>query len=893
MDPVRTLLEWMRRVWGTVGTQRRDADMEEELRLHAELARQRGLHSGGVAQAMDAMRDQRGLPWLEDLVGDLRYACRLLRRTPAFTSVAILSLAIGIGANAAIFNLLNAIVLRPLPVADPQGLVQLVYTFPTDQLENWNSYFGYPQLDRFRAESRTLSGIFGGTSVGRVNLAFAGQSGLAICDAYTANLFSVLGLRPELGRFFNDDEDRDDASVAVISDSYWRARFGADASIVGRSVTIDQLPFTVIGVAPAGFRSLLVGGSRDVWVPLHALSRIKPNPKRWSEPFTSWLTIVGRLQDGITKRRAESELDVIYRRLAAEQLAASDRQSSEFERKMVRESHLLLHGAATGVTSGLRHTYETPLKLLLVVAGITLLIACANVASLMLARASHRRHEFALRMALGSGRTRIVRQLLTESLLLAAGGGLAALAVAWWGGAELVRMVSTGDNPLPLDVRPDWRVFVFTAVVALVSGVLFGLAPAIRGTRVDPGPSVKASGRGSLGGPRRLDHVLVAAQVTLSIVLVSGAAMFTRSLQKLRSVDVGYDRANILMFSTDAGLGGYSKDRAAALYKLVLEKLSPLPGVQSATASVVRPVDDAFYLVDQVNSIDGRQLADRDHIKVAWNSVAPGYFSTLGIPLLIGRDFDSNRDACAFMCIVINESLARKAFPGQNPLGHRLSDAEIIGVVKDSRYNGIQDPPRPVIYRPLFQPTGVFNTAAWINGGVSFELRYRAESGLIEEARQAMASVDPGLPIFRIKTLQSQTNDSLLRERLLVVLSNGFGGLALVLACLGLYGLMAYAVARRTAEIGVRMALGASRRAIVRLVVSGSLGLVVSGAVVGVPLSVWTSRFARSLLFEVTPTEPVLIAVPVAMMFIIAGIACYVPARRAARVDPVVALRCE
>ena len=890
---MRTLLEWVRRLRGTISKDRRDADMEEELRLHAELAREHGRHNDGVVQAMDAMRDQRGLPWLEDLARDLRYALRLLRRTPAFTSVAVLSLAIGIGANAAIFNLLNAIVLRPLPVAHPQNLVQLVYTFPTDQPTNWNSYFGYPQLDRFRAESRTLSGIFGGTSLGRVNVASGGQSGLAICDAYTANLFSVLGLRPELGRFFNDDEDHDDAAVAVISDGYWRERFGTDASIVGQSITIDQLPFTVIGVAPAGFRGLQVGSSRDLWVPLHALSRIKPSPKRWSEPFTSWLTIVGRLRDDVTEQQAQSELDVIYRRLAAEQLAALDRPSSEFDRKMVRESHLLLHDAATGVTSGLRHTYETPLKLLLVVAGITLLIACANVASLMLARASHRRHEFALRMALGSGRSRIARQLLTESLLLAAAGGLAALAVAWWGGAELVRMVSTGEAPLPLDVRPDVRVFVFTAAVALVSGVLFGLAPAIRGTRVDPGPSVKAAGRGSVGGARRLDHVLVAAQVTLSIVLVSGAALFTRSLQKLRDVDVGYDRANVLMFSTDAGLAGYPKERAPVLYRQILEKLSVLPGVQSATASVVRPVDDQFYLVDHVNSIDGRQLADRDFIKIAWNSVAPGYFSTMGIPLVIGRDFNPNRDACAFMCIVINESLARKAFPGQNPIGHRLSDAEVIGVVKDSRYNGIQDPLRPVIYRPLFQPTGVFNAAAWINAGVSFELRFHSESGLIEEARQAVASVDRQLPIFRVKTLQTQTNDSLLRERLLVILSNGFGGLALVLACLGLYGLMAYAVARRTAEIGVRMALGASKGAIVWLVLGGSLGLVVSGAAVGVPLSLWASRFAHSLLFDVTPTEPILIAAPVVIMFIVAAISCYLPARRAARVDPAVALRRE
>jgi predicted permease len=426
-----------------------------------------------------------------------------------------------------------------------------------------------------------------------------------------------------------------------------------------------------------------------------------------------------------------------------------------------------------------------------------------------------------------------------------------------------------------------------------VTGVLFGLAPAIRGTRIDPGPAIKDGGRGSVAGPRRLDHVLVAAQVALSIVLVSGAAMFTRSLQKLRDVDVGYDRANVLMFSTDAALAGYPKERAALVYRQILEKLSRLPNVHSTTASVVRPVDDQFYLVDRVDSIDGRPLPERDYIKVAWNSVAPGYFSTVGIPVMLGRDFDVNHDSCAFMCIVINESLARKAFPDQNPVGHRLSDAEIVGVVRDSHYNGIQDRPQPVIYRPLFQPVGAFNAAGWINGGVSFELRYRTESGLIDEARQAVASVDGALPIFRVKTLQRQTDDSLLRERLLVVVSNGFGVLALALACLGLYGLMAYAVARRTPEIGVRMALGAQRLEIVWLVIRGSLGLVMAGAAVGIPLALWASGFAHSLLFDVSPTEPLTIAAPVVVMLVVAGIAGYLPARRAGRVDPAVALRCE
>ena len=357
---------------------------------------------------------------------------------------------------------------------------------------------------------------------------------------------------------------------------------------------------------------------------------------------------------------------------------------------------------------------------------------------------------------------------------------------------------------------------------------------------------------------------------------------------------MGYDRENVLMFSTDAGLAGYPKERAATLYRLILEKLSRLPGVESAAASVVRPIDDQFYLVDGVDSIDGRRLPERDHIRVAWNSIAPGYFSTIGTPFTLGGDFDPGRDACAFMCIIINESLARKAFPAQNPIGHRLSDAEIIGVVRDSHYNGIQDQPRPVIYRPLFQPVGAFNSAAWINAGVSFELRYRVESGLVDEARQAVASVDRALPIFRIKTLQAQTDDSLLRERLLVALSNAFGGLALVLACLGLYGMLAYTVARRTAEIGVRMALGASKREVLLMVLRGSMRMVLVGVVIGFLVSLALPRLVTAAFQDVHMTHRnwILAATPLAVI-LVALASSYLPARRARKVDPNVALRYE
>jgi predicted permease len=544
--------------------------------------------------------------------------------------------------------------------------------------------------------------------------------------------------------------------------------------------------------------------------------------------------------------------------------------------------------------SGLRDTYSLPLELLMAIAAAVLLISCANVANLVLARASHRRREIALRMALGSGRARVIRQLLTENLLLAAAGGALALAIAWWGGVALVRMISTGDSLVPLDVRPDWPVFGFTAAISLASAMLFGLVPAIRGTGLDPYAALKEGTRGITGSSRLLDRVLVVVQVTLSLVLITGAGLFTRTLENLRHVDVGYDRKNILMFSADAKLAGYSNERAGSLYRAILDKAAALPGVQSASVSIVRPVDDQYYLVDMIGQVDGRQLPDAERIKVAWNAMSPGYFSTVGTSILLGRDFDLHDSGPTSKVVIVNESLARRALPGHNPIGHRLEDAEIIGVVKDSLYGGAREQPRPVLYRPLFQSAGGTDPSHWVGvGSVSFELRYQSSVSLVEGLRRAVASVDRNVPIFRVKTLRAQTEDSFLRERLLATISTFFGGLALLLASLGLYGLMAYAVARRTTEIGIRMALGARSERIVCLVLRETLWLVLAGVASGVPLAIWLSRFTKSLLFGVAPADPLIIAGSVALLMSIAILAGFLPARRASRIDPMVALRYE
>ena len=901
------MIRILRKLGWTARRDRREAELRDEIEFHlqeetrqaeaagmtseqAQWAARREL--GNVALTMEDTRAAWGWTHLERFWQDLRYAARMLRRNPGFASAAVLSLALGIGANTAIFSLLDAVVLRTLPVADPRQLVQFTNTLPLWDTgsDMASSLFAYPQLERFQSQSQTLSGIFGGTGLGRLVVGFHGTSQLADGDACTDNFFSVLGIAPQYGRFFQAGDDWARASIAVISDRYWRDRFGADPAIIGAAIMVNQIPFTVVGVAPRGFSGTSVGNGPDIWMPLHALDRLAPDSKRWTDPFSSWLLIAGRLGPGIQREPAQAELDAIRRQFLTERLSASEFGGLENVRHFVREGHLALRPAATGTASGLRDRYALPLKLLMWVAGIVLLVACANIANLLLARASSRRREIAVRLAVGASRGRLIRQVLTESMALALMGGALAVPLAWWGGLLLVRMISTGESPAPLAVAPDLPVFAFTAAVSLLTGLLFGLAPALRGTRIDPGPAMKEGTRHASRRSRALDRILVVTQVALSVVLITGAGLFVRTLQKLWNAELGYDREHVLMLSVDAKLAGYPSERAGAVYREILEKLRILPGVKSASASVVRPVEDQFHLVDRVGEVDGFTLPERNAIRVEWNSTSPGYFSTVSTPLLAGRDFDLRDTEAAPKVVIVNASLARRAFPNRNPIGHKLGEATIVGLVKDSRVNGAREQPGPVLYYPLFQH-GREQEYRW--GFVSFELRYGARSGLLGEVRRAVASVDPNLPIFQAGTLRAQAEQSLLKERLLATLSSFFGALALLLACVGLYGLMACAVARRTAEIGIRLALGARRGHILWLVMSETLWLTVAGIAAGIALALWAARYAKSDLFGIGPADPATIAAAVAALTGVAMLAGYLPARRALRIDPVMAVRYE
>ncbi len=466
MTELRVLIH---RILGFFRRGRMERELDDELRFHLQQATDEGLRRGlspqaaraaalrefgGITTTREIYRETGGLPALENLFQDLRYSLRMLRKSPGFTAAAVLSLALGIGANTAIFSLLNAVVLRTLPVHDPEQLVQFIYTIPKSGPDNWNSYFGYAQLERFQQQSRSFDGILGGTWSGRLNLVYGGRSQLAQGHLTSGNFFEVLGLHPQRGRFYTLDDDRSGGTVAVLSDRYWRTQFGGDPSVVGNSLTINLVPVTVCGIAPAGFTGIQTGAEPDVWLPIHILDRMKPDPKRWTEPFTSWITIAGRMRPGVALPQAQAELDILHRQLLREQIAASPRIGDNLKQYAL-ESHLQLRPAGNGVFSGIRHNYEMPLRLLMGVAGIVLLVACANVANLLLARASSRCREIAVRLSVGASRGRIARQLLTESVVLASAGGALALLLAWWGSVVLVRMISPGDSPVPLDTRPD------------------------------------------------------------------------------------------------------------------------------------------------------------------------------------------------------------------------------------------------------------------------------------------------------------------------------------------------------------------------------------------------------------------------------------------------------
>jgi len=830
---------------------------------------------------------------MSTLIQDLRYGLRMLARNPGFTAIAVLTLALGIGANTAIFSVINAVMLRMLPVEKPEQLVQIRFRSPRSA--DARTTYTNPMWEQVRDHQDVFSGVFA-WSPQEFDLADGGEArnvhGIYASGAY----FSTLGVRPAVGRLLTPEDDRRGCGgVAVLGYGFWQQHYAGAESAIGSLLRLNGHSFPVIGVTQRGFFGTDVGDQLDVALPICAEAIIRGKDSLLDHRSGWWLLMMGRLAPGTRSEQATARLNV----LAPQIFAASVPPAWRLQDQEVFKSYTFaITPAATGLTgySGLRNQYERPLEILMVVVGFVLLIVCANIASLMMARAAARQREFAVRLSLGASRARLIRQLLTESLALSTTGALFGILFAQWGSALLVRFVSTTTNRVFLDLSMDGRVLGFAAAMGIVTGLLFGLLPAWRATRV----SLTSAMKGGEEQPSesrsqfRSGRWIVAVQVALSLVLLVGTGLFVRTFTNLLTLNPGFDRKNVLMVSVNVHNAGISPGARVSFYGQVLERLKSLPGVVSVSQSWLTPISGLEW--NQDIQPQGYQPPAGEMPLVWFNGVTPEYFATLRTPLVAGRTFDCGDTATSPRVAVVSETLTRRFFPNVNPIGKyfRMSgpdpgsteQLQIVGVVKDSKYISLREADLPFAYVPLTQ-------APFIPEDSSFEIRTAVNpTSMIPSAREAIAGVNKAASL-RFITLAQQVDDSLVPERLLAMLSGFFGALALLLTAIGLYGVMAYLVTRRTHEIGIRMALGARQGSILRLVLRDSAVLLAVGIAIGIAGAFWITQFVRHLLFGVTPHDTETLAVAVVVLLAVGLLASYLPARRATKVDPMVALRHE
>jgi predicted permease len=720
----------------------------------------------------------------------------------------------------------------------------------------------------------------------------------------SGSYFPTLGVQADVGRLIGPEDDRTagGSPVAVISYTYWSKRFNRDSSVVGRRINLNGSSFTIIGVTPSEFFGVQPGESVDVFVPMTMIAAVEPEfalagtpYSTLTAPFRNWIHLMARLEPGITQDQAQASLEPIYAQ--AKRDAAAALGSGPFDlsfRKMFLERRLRLEPGSQGLTA-LREQFSKPLLVLMAIVGVLLFIACSNVANLLLAHAKARQKEVALRLALGAGPRRLMRQLLTESVLLAMAGGALGMIFAFWGSDALLSFMSRSPSPVLLRVAPDARVLTFTLLVSLVAAIFFGLVPSWSASRLELSQSLNETSW-RLGSGRqhsRLARTLAVAQIGLSVVLLVGAGLLVRTLRKLQEVNPGFNRENVLLFSLDPGMLGYKDSQVAQLYERLLDRMKSLPGVRAASLSLYRPLSQRFSMT--APTIEGNTVRPGENVFVSLNLVGPGYFRTLGTGILMGREFTDADRAGAPKVAVVNQAMARYCFGNGNPLGRRFSIPgwagdnsmlEIVGVVENMKNYKLREPAPPAAYVPFSQSPNTFAT--------TFEVRTASDpESLINSARRVVEEADSRLPVFDVKTLDEQLDETLVQERLVASLSTLFGLLALSLTCVGLYGLIAYSVGRRTHEFGVRMALGAERGDVLRLVLAEGIRLALAGVALGVAAALVVTRFASSLLFGVKPTDPLTFAVAPLVLTAVALLACFIPARRATKVDPMVALRHE
>jgi predicted permease len=920
---------------------RNDARLNEEIADHialqtaenlraglspAEARRQALLKFGAVESVAEDYRAERRFLFFDTLLQDIRFALRMLRKSPGFTAIAVLTLALGIGANTAIFSLIDGVMLRTMPVKDPSQIV--MFRWHVHRLfmnGNYSSYgdcfngdsrgehiscsFPTPLFQQFRSQINAFSDV----------TAFAGPEGLKFSaknltgnvagEIVAGNYFSTLGVNAMIGRTLIPSDDSLNASPAVVlSYAFWKSTLGGRRDVLGQTIELNDVPFTIVGVAEPSFTNLTPGKRQDLWFPIHVLPQLQVNSGRnVDSPDNWWLVVLGRIKPGYTAGQAQAAANVIFRNVV----------DTGWKQMAKENPEIVLLRAQDGLT-GQRGSYSQQLYVLMIAVGLILLIACANVAGLLLARGAARQREMAVRLALGAGRARIWRQLLTESVMLSLAGGALGILFAYWCVRVIISLfASTSGRGFPFAITPDWRVLSFVLGASLLTGIFFGLAPAFRSTRVDLTPALKDAGGSAAGRARKLNlgGLLVVAQVALSVVVVIGAGLLMRTLENLRNMNTGFDTHNLLLFTLDPTSLGYQQEQIQSLYSDLAGRLAAMPGVLSVGYSS-EPLASGSLWGSNVTIIGQSRNVYSDML-----AMGPNFLQTMKIPLLEGRSFTpadfaeteqlnatgtrvsaSNQPApnVAPAPVLVNREFVHEYLADRNPIGVLINprgedfskgggkggteaaDFQIVGVIGDTKYSDLRRAVHPEICVPV------------VTGKGSFEVRTAANpTALLSLARETVKKVNADLEVFDFRTQTEAIEQLLWQERLVARMSSIFGVLALALACMGLYGLLSYEVARRTQEIGIRMALGAQSVGVLRLIVGRGIVLALVGAAVGIAAAVGVTQFMASMLYGIRPTDPVTMIGAAILLVIVALAACYIPARRAMRVDPMVALRYE
>jgi predicted permease len=837
---------------------------------------------------------------MRSLARDFQYAVRNLRNAPLFTTIAVLSMALGIAANTAVFTLVDQVVLRKLPVADPKAIVQV----HARETENNGVTMGdgtelsFPMYRDLKDHNQVFTGMFCRMPTS-LHVGYAGRTEQVDGELVSGTFFPELGIRPALGRLFTHAEDRSPGGhpVTVLGYRYWQTRFGGDESIIGRTIHVNSQPLEVVGVVQPGFAGLDIGRPTQVYVPITMQPRMGPAWLKLDDRRARWVQVFARLREGLTVKDAQTGLQPLYRSLLlAESKDAAFAQTSADTKRRFLEGTLTVEDASRG-HSGLRQSVTEPLLILMAISGGVLVIVCASMANLLIARGVARHREVALRLAIGAGPGQIIRLMLAETVLLGALGAGLGIVLAGWGAGVLLGFFVTPDSAMAVTAAADGRILLFTAALALATALGAGILPALRSTRVDLAPSLKGSGGGVVAEQPRLRKTLVVVQVALSFVLLIGAGLFLRSLRNLLEVDPGFETSQVVTFNFDLSRSGYEGERATAFAETLLETIKTVPGVGSAAISFQPLLDGGGW--GMPFTIEGYQPPAGESAQSAANSVTPGFFGTLQVPLIAGREFterDGRSTARAqgwpYSIAIVNETFVKRYFRGQNPIGGRIGigdslgtdmPIEIVGYVKDTRYAAIREEATPQVFFPYLQANIEYATA--------YVRTDRDPALVVQSIRRAVAGLDPQLALYGIGTLEERVMRSVVNERLIASLSATLASIATLLAIIGLYGVMAYTVTRRTREIGIRMALGALRSQIAGGILREAGVLVLIGLSIGFAAAWWLGRYVQNQLYGVVPADSTTIALAACGLSAVAALASLVPARRAAGVSPISALR--